>query len=169
VGCGGGQVALRLARLGFVVSAIDFSETAIELAARNAEREGASVEFFVADGVHLSAFADGSFDFLVDNHFLHCLIGADRLAFLRSAFRVLRPSGTMFSDTMCHGPRIDMAAYGIDPITRVTHNRTRFWATTEELAAEFAAAEFDVIHQELREENDVPNAGLMQVSVLRRP
>lgn len=169
VGCGGGQVALRLARLGFVVTAIDFSETAIALATQNAAREGANIQLAVADGVDLSGFADGSFDFLVDNHFLHCLIGADRLAFLRSAFRVLRPGGTMFSDTMCHGPRLDVEAYEIDPATRVSLHRTRFWATPEELASELATAGFEVIHQELREVEDEPNVGRMLLSFLRRP
>lgn len=169
VGCGGGQVALRLARRGFMVTAIDFSETAIELATRNAERAGVTVQLVVGDCIDLAAFDDASFDFIVDNHLLHCLIGDDRLAFLRSAARVLRSGGTMFSDTMCHGPRLALDAFDIDPATRVTHYRTRFWATREELAAEFAAAGLRVIHEELREVDDDPNPGRMLLSVLRRP
>lgn len=169
VGCGGGQVAQRLAKLGFVVTGIDYSETAVELATNNAARADLTIQFTVADCVDLAPFADASFDFLVDNHVLHCLIGDDRVAFLRSAVRVMRPGGVMFSDTMCHGPRLDMEAYDIDPTTRVTRNRTRFWATEEELAAEFASAGLTVIHQELREEDDQPNVGRMLLSVLQRP
>lgn len=168
VGCGGGQVAIRLARRGFDATGVDFSETAIQLAAGNAARAGVTARFLVGDCIDLAAFEEASIDFIIDNHLLHCLIGDDRLAFLRSATRVLRPGGWLFSDTMCHGPRLDMDAYGIDPATRVTRNRTRFWATPAELATEFASAGLSVAHQELREEDDVPNAGMMLMSVLRR-
>lgn len=65
-------------------------------------------------------------------------------------------------------PRLDMDAYDIDPRTRVTRSRTRFWATEEELAGELASAGLKVIHQELRDEDDQPNAGMMLVSVLQR-
>jgi 2-polyprenyl-3-methyl-5-hydroxy-6-metoxy-1,4-benzoquinol methylase len=169
VGCGGGQVALRLARRGFAVTAVDFSETAIDLARSNAARDGANIECLVGDCIDLAMLEDASFDLVVDNHLLHCLIGADRLAFLRSAYRVMRPGGVMFSDTMCHGPRLAFEALGIDPGTRVTHNRTRFWATEAELAAELASAGLEVVHQELREEADEPNVGRMLMAVLRRP
>ena len=47
--------------------------------------------------------------------------------------------------------------------------RRRRGLSQEELAVEFASAGFDVIHQELREEDDQPNAGRMLVSVLERP
>ena len=43
VGCGGGQVALRLVSRGFAVTATDFAETAIELARSNAARAGITV------------------------------------------------------------------------------------------------------------------------------
>ncbi len=41
-----------------------------------------------------------SFDLAVDNHVLHCIVGADRARFLREVARVLRPGGLFFSDTM---------------------------------------------------------------------
>ncbi len=165
VGCGGGQVALRLAARGFAVTGIDFSETAIQLARDNAARARATIAFAVGDCVDLAQVESASFDLVVDNHLLHCLIGEDRLAFLRSASRVTRPGGVIFSDTMCFGPCLDLSTLDIDPATRLARNHTRFWATQEELATEFAAAGLSVIHQALREDDDQPNL----LSVLRRP
>lgn len=49
LGCGGGQAALRLARAGYAVTGIDFSETAIELARRNAADAGLAATFLVGD------------------------------------------------------------------------------------------------------------------------
>ncbi|MFO0613396.1 MAG: class I SAM-dependent methyltransferase [Polyangiaceae bacterium] len=168
VGCGGGEVALRLAARGFAVTAIDFSETAVRLASANAARAGVVLDVRVADAIELTPFGEASFDLVVDNHLLHCLLEGHRRSFFQSVARVLAATGVFFSDTMCHGPRLDFAAYDVDPETRVTRNRTRFWTTPEELDAEAAAAGFVIAHQEIRDLDDEPNIGGMMTTVFHR-
>ena len=68
VGTGSGAIAVSLAKMveGAEVVAVDISDIALEIAARNAERNGAKVEFVKAD-----ALADmshlGQFDIIVSN------------------------------------------------------------------------------------------------------
>lgn len=167
VGCGGGEVAIRLAKRGFTVSAIDFSETAVQLATANAARAGVKLDLRVADAIGLTPFGDASFDLVVDNHLLHCLLEGDRHTFFQSVARVLAPDGVFFSDTMGDGPRLDHAAYDIDPSTRVTRSRNRFWTRPEELAAAAEIVGLTVVHQAIFEVDDEPNVGRMITTVFR--
>ena len=169
LGCGGGQGAMRLAALGFQVSGVDFSETAIELAKRNAADAGLLIDFTVGDCLTLSQFADGEFDVVVDNHVLHCVIGsADRGAFLQTACRVLKSGGVFFSETMSVEGVIDMQAFKIDPLTHIDAQGTRYWVTAPELQSELRSAGFEILHQEFREQSDHPPPGDSIVTVATR-
>lgn len=151
LGCGGGQLSFMLARLGFRARGVDFSETAIALARKNARDAGLDVRFDVDDCLHLSGVAEASFDLVVDAHALHCIIEpADRAAFLRSAFRVLRPGGRFFSDTMSREGDLDFARLGIDPVSGILHNRARIWIERDVLRREIEAAGFEIIALEAR-------------------
>lgn len=61
VGCGIGTDLVRFARGGALVTGVDFSETAIGLARRNAEISGVAADLRLADGEALP-FEDESFD-----------------------------------------------------------------------------------------------------------
>jgi SAM-dependent methyltransferase len=162
LGCGGGQATLRLARRGFVATGIDFSETAIELARKNAT--GLPVTFLVGDCLSLLGTDDGSMDLVVDNHALHCIIGVeDRRAFLQSARRVLRQGGLFFTDTMSCEGTFDPAARGIDPVTRIDKHRTRFWVSAAELRAELVGAGLEVVDFQVR-----PDEGSYMLTVVAR-
>ena len=68
----------RAARHGFRTTGVDFAETVIELARLNADEAALDVEFVVGDALALP-FPDGSFELVVDNHVLHCIVEpADR-------------------------------------------------------------------------------------------
>lgn len=169
LGCGGGQGAMRLAGPGFQVSGVDFSETAIELAKRNAVDAGLLINFTVGDCLKLSQFADGEFDVVVDNHVLHCVIGlADREAFLQTARRVLKVGGIFFSETMSAEGEIDMQAFSIDPLTRIDAQGTRYWVTACELQAELRSSGFEILYQEFRKQPEHPPPGDSIVTVARR-
>jgi SAM-dependent methyltransferase len=146
LGCGGGQAALILARHGFEVTGVDFAPSAIALATANAAREGLQATFQVGDGLTLAGFPDAVFDLVIDNHMLHCLVEpGDRQRCLSAARRVLAPGGLMFSTTMSCEGTFDPTALGIDPATRISPARTRFWVSEAELRGEFEHAGFAIL------------------------
>jgi SAM-dependent methyltransferase len=167
MGCGGGQVALILAERGSTAYGVDYSETAIDLAQRNARAAGLKIHVSVGDCVSLDGFDDGTMDVVVDNHLLHCLIGPqDRLSFLRSAHRLLKPGGILFSDTgSCEGD-FDPLVVEADPETHVATNHSRCWVSQVELNRELQATGWRVTHQEVRANEPW---GSMIVTYAQRP
>lgn len=71
LGCGTGYDALALARRGYQVEGMDFSQVAIDQARRLAEGEGLKVEFRQGDAGLPLPFEDGVFDAVVSNLVLH--------------------------------------------------------------------------------------------------
>lgn len=92
VGCGGGHSAAFMARLGFKVTAIDFSTVAIETAKENYK----DVIFNTGDATDLK-FNDVDFDAVVGIEMIEHL--EDPKKFIKEAARVLRPGGNLFIKT----------------------------------------------------------------------
>jgi SAM-dependent methyltransferase len=170
LGCGAGQAAMQLARQGYRVTGVDFSETAVELARRNAEDAQLFIRFVVGDCVGLDVVPSASAQLAVDNHLLHCLVErADRDAFYAAVTRVLAPGGIFFSDTMCCDMGFDPSVVDADPQTRVSRLRTRIWVSEAELDAELQRAGFEVLLRERRPPRaDEHGVGGMLVTVARR-
>jgi SAM-dependent methyltransferase len=93
LGCGEGRNAIWLAERGWYVTAVDYSDTAIERARRLAADRHVNVEWIEAD---VTTFAPpaGSFQ-LVLISYLH-LPAAERRAVLAHAAAALGPGGTLF-------------------------------------------------------------------------
>lgn len=161
LGCGGGQAAQRLVARGYEVVGVDFAPTAIELARRNV----AAARFVVGDCLAL-ALPDAAFDLAIDNHALHCLLGADRARFLREVARVLRGGGVLFSETMSREGELDPAKLDIDPATFISRHGNRYWTTRAELDAELANAGFDVVLRD--ERSSGPGCGRDLITYARR-
>ena len=150
LGCGGGQAALRLARAGYAVTGIDFSETAIELARRNASDAGLPATFLVGDCLTLEQVPSASLDLVVDNHMLHCIVAPEqRASLLRAVRRVLRPGGRLWSETMSREGPFRADVVNADPATGVNRSGTRLWTSASDLDRELAAAGLRVIRREL--------------------
>jgi 2-polyprenyl-3-methyl-5-hydroxy-6-metoxy-1,4-benzoquinol methylase len=82
LGCGGGEISILLAKHGWQVVGIDYSETAIEMARDNAQGFNLPVEFIVGDVTKALLIESKSFSLVLDNGVLHCLTNiADRIAF----------------------------------------------------------------------------------------
>jgi 2-polyprenyl-3-methyl-5-hydroxy-6-metoxy-1,4-benzoquinol methylase len=145
LGCGGGEIAICLARRGWEVTALDYSATAVDIARENVREAGVRVNLLVADLADPWPLVPGVFSLAIDNHVLHCLTDpGDRSAFLHNTFVALREGGIMFSANMSAEGDLDYARYGIDPATRIDSHRTRYWATRDELVDEFAQAGFQI-------------------------
>lgn len=72
IGCGAGDLAIALARLGYQVTAVDISRVAIEMARVKAATAGLTVRFEVQDATTLS-LAAAPFDRVFDSGLLHSL------------------------------------------------------------------------------------------------
>ncbi len=106
LGCGAGGLSLWLSTQGYDVDGIDIAPTAIawakeKAASRDSGEAFGGTDFRVGNVTSLDEYSDELFDFVLDGHCLHCIIGDDREKTLRSAKRVLKPEGLLFLKTMC--------------------------------------------------------------------
>jgi SAM-dependent methyltransferase len=90
VGCGAGVDLARFARGGAIVTGVDLTESAIELATANFSQQGLRGDFRVANGEQLP-FPDDTFDFV----FAHGVVQytADPRRLVEECRRVLKPGG----------------------------------------------------------------------------
>lgn len=91
IGCGAGVDAVRFAKAGAAVTAVDIAPAAVELAKANFAFQGLSADVREADGERLP-FPDASFDYV----FAHGVVQytANDQALVDECRRVLRPGGT---------------------------------------------------------------------------
>lgn len=103
LGCGSGQLALRIApSVGHVV-AVDVSRAMIDLLEENALAAGVTnVEGRAVPIEHLD-LAEGSVDLVVSNYALHHLRDPDKAAAVRQAAGWLRPGGRLVVGDMMFG------------------------------------------------------------------
>jgi SAM-dependent methyltransferase len=92
LGCGEGGDVLHLARLGWQVTGVDVSDTAIARAAEHAAEAGVTAQFERHDLGE--TFPAGSFD-LVSAAFLHSFAFLDRIDVLRRAADAVAPGGSL--------------------------------------------------------------------------
>lgn len=95
LGCGEGSNAIYLSSLGFEVTGVDFSPTAIKRARANAKAAGQEVMFIDDDLTNLHQ-VNGKFDLLVDFGALNDLNQADRDAYMRNVIPLTHPGSRYF-------------------------------------------------------------------------
>ena len=127
LGCGGGRLALSLARLGARAVGVDRSPASIRAARREAHRRSSSVRFVCAD--LLSApLRSGAFDLVVMTDVVEHLENPRRA--LEEAGRLLRPGGRLFLNTFDRSLRSRIAvvglAEGLGFVPRGTHDARLF-------------------------------------------
>ena len=92
LGCGNGRNAIFLARHGFQVDAIDFSQKAIDWAAERVRTTGADVRL-QCRSIFDPAIEPGSYDLVYDTGCFHHIAPHRRPAYVSLVLRALRPGG----------------------------------------------------------------------------
>jgi 8-oxo-dGTP pyrophosphatase MutT (NUDIX family) len=92
-GCGRGDDALALARMGHEVTALDWSQRAIQQLHERAEVEGLAIETLVGSAFELPEHWQGRFDAWVEHTFFCAIDPSERDRYARAAGFALRPGG----------------------------------------------------------------------------
>ena len=94
VGCGPGFFSVLLARLGYKVTAVDYTENMLAEARKNAAHYGVNIDFRRMDAQKLD-FEDGIFDLVISRNVLWNLEQPEQA--YREWLRVLKPNGTVMN------------------------------------------------------------------------
>jgi len=89
IGCGTGVFSVQLAKMGYEVTAIDFTPVALQMAETRASQAGVEISFFHADV--LTWEGAGTFDIVLDSGCFHSLKTSDRARYKTQLFKWLNP------------------------------------------------------------------------------
>jgi ubiquinone/menaquinone biosynthesis C-methylase UbiE len=95
IGCGNGKNGIEFAKRNFDVICVDLSKKMVEIARRNAERNGVKIKFVVADACALP-FKDNSFDISLSIATIHHIPKDERIIALNEMKRVMKNNGIGF-------------------------------------------------------------------------
>ncbi len=100
ISCGTGSMAIRLARRGWNMTAVDLSPHMVEIARKKAREEQVLVEFGVGDMTTFSS--SHTYDVIINLHdgLNYLLENADIQAFLNNAYELLKPGGILLMDVV---------------------------------------------------------------------
>jgi 2-polyprenyl-3-methyl-5-hydroxy-6-metoxy-1,4-benzoquinol methylase len=90
-GCGFGTYSVYCAKQGAIVTAIDISETMIELAKQQAAEAGVQIDFRVQDVTNLRSLGQNTFDIAISSN----AVCFGMPLFLKEAAQVLKPKGVL--------------------------------------------------------------------------
>jgi SAM-dependent methyltransferase len=96
-GCGAGNYAIYLASIGFDVTGIDISPSAIKTAKENAKKKRVKCIFLVADVLGDLDEVKQTFDFAYDWELLHHIYPVKRKKYVENVYRILNPGGNYLS------------------------------------------------------------------------
>ena len=96
-GCGAGNYAIYLASIGFDVTGIDISPSAIKIAKENAKKKRVKCNFLVADAIGDLDEVKQTFDFAYDWELLHHTYPEKRKKYIENVYRILNPRGNYLS------------------------------------------------------------------------
>jgi SAM-dependent methyltransferase len=122
LGCGFGDDAIRIARLGARVSACDLSPESLAIAGERARRAGVAIAFDAMPAEAMT-YADNSFDAVV---FVDILHHVDIAATMAEVVRVLKPGARVIGDELYTHSRIQRIRES-GPVQRLLYPLMRGW------------------------------------------
>jgi len=145
LGCGDAELSLTLAKLGYNVSGIDISPTAIEWAKEKASDRNLKANFQVGDVLNMK-YDDNSFDIAIDSYCLHCIIGRDREKFFKEIKRILKLDGLLIGITMSNTIPDEIKKFFNDKREMVKNGIAgRYIGISEDIVQEFKRSGFKVL------------------------
>lgn len=125
LGCGEGHFSRRFAQLGYDVTGVDISATAIQWAKEKSLSMKIPGQFYVADLTQPPIEFLESYDVIIDGNCLHCIIGDDRQTFLNLVYTLLASDGVFFVSSLCakddQNHYISKAGFAYRHIPSVSH------------------------------------------------
>ncbi len=103
--CGTGRMALRMANLGYQVTGVDITPEMIEWARQKAAKQGAAIDWVVADARTFQLQKRFPFIYMLENVFQFFLTRADQEAMLARVREHLLPEGCFLFETRNPNPR----------------------------------------------------------------
>ncbi len=103
LGCGGGRLALELARTGARVVGVDVSAAMIDRMLEQARRDGLENVTGRAQAIEQLSLPEESVDVVVTNYALHHLLDPDKAKVVSAAYTWLRPGGKLVVSDMMLG------------------------------------------------------------------
>lgn len=152
LGCGAGNITLWLAEKGYEGYGTDIAPTAIDWAKEKAGQLNIKCDFQVGNVLDLKEYKDNSFDFVLDGHCFHCIIGEHREMFLKSVRRVLKPDGFFLINTMCGEVAGKEMKKTFDSTSRLLIENgvaSRYIGLPDDIIDEVKKAGFSVLHSEI--------------------
>ena len=130
MGCGAGNYAIYLASVGFDVTGVDISPSAIALAEANAKEKGVACRFVAADVLGGLEEITETFDFAYDWSLLHHVFPENRRQYVETVHRLLVPGGKYLS--VCFSEK-DTGFGGMGKERRTPINTVLYFSSEDEL------------------------------------
>jgi 2-polyprenyl-3-methyl-5-hydroxy-6-metoxy-1,4-benzoquinol methylase len=104
LGCGSGDVSIKIAEMGYEVIGVDFSPTAIEWAREKANSKELSIEFLSQNVCEEDLLSGNQYELIIDGNCLHCLFDEERTMFYTNVKRLLSKTGVFYVGSAISSP-----------------------------------------------------------------
>lgn len=139
LGAGGGEDAIAFYRIGVrKITAVEFSQTAVEMARKNIQDTQCDIHIIHDDVIHMNTANISPVEFVYSNAVLHFFSSQeDRSNYYSTIKKILLPKGFAFISTLCGLPDEEtIARFEIDRITGVAKSGKRIFLSFEALCNE---------------------------------
>jgi len=154
IGCGDGEICLSLANAGSRVTGWDISPAAIDWATEKARDRDIKAKFYEKN-VCENFTSSKSYDVVLDDHCLHCIVGEDRATVLKNIRLHLKDHGYFILRTHCGNPPPTMKKEVLDmwdPTSRCQIHKGiagRYFGLEIEIIKEIESAGFSLRHKKV--------------------